>query len=228
MSADSKIILALDSSELERCSALIQATLDSIAFYKLGLEFYLRNGASGVTELRERFPGLRIFLDLKLHDIPNTVAGAARSVAALAPEILTVHASGGVAMIKAAIEELPNTRIAAVTVLTSLSEADTKSSFDSSPRDLVLRLASTALAAGAPALVASPQELELLRSNFGSKPILITPGIRSDSQSRDDQNRTLSAPAAIAAGANLLVIGRPITAAADPGLAARDFFEATR
>jgi len=228
MAVDSRIILALDSNEIERCLQLITSTAESIAIYKLGLEFYLRNGVAGVKELTSKAPGIRIFLDLKLHDIPNTVAGAARSVANLAPEILTVHASGGAAMIQAAIAALPNTKIAAVTALTSLSEAQTKELFDKSPNELVLQLAEVALAGGAPALVASPQELHLLRSAFGRAPIIITPGIRDQAGSGDDQNRTMSAPAAIAAGADYLVIGRPITAAPDPAAAAANFHSATR
>lgn len=228
MAADSRIILALDSTEIDRCAALISSTTESIAIYKVGLEFYLKHGAAGVNLLRSKAPGVRIFLDLKLHDIPNTVSGAARSVADLAPEILTVHASGGTEMIGAAIKALPNTKIAAVTALTSLSEKQTEALFDKSPTELVIQLAQAALAAGAPALVASPQELHLLRATFGASPILITPGIRDQVGPSDDQNRTMSAPAAIAAGANFLVIGRPITAAADPAAAAANFHAATR
>ena len=228
MPSDSRIILALDSNEIERCAELIQATLDSVAIYKLGLEFYLKQGAAGVVELQRRNPGMRIFLDLKLHDIPNTVAGAARSIAGLSPEIVTVHASGGAEMVKAAIDALPETKVAAVTALTSLSENQTEILFQKSPSELVLLLAAQALAGGAPALVASPLEIELLRKNFGSALILITPGIRDQASVADDQNRTLSAPAAIAAGADFLVIGRPITAAPDPAVAAANFYNATR
>ena len=131
-------------------------------------------------------------------------------------------------MIQAAISALPKTKVAAVTALTSLSEGDTTSLFSKSPRDLAISLASQALSAGAPALVASPQELAPLRSAFGGVPILITPGIRAHGGASDDQSRTMSAEAAIAAGADFLVIGRPITTAADPGLAASNFYNATR
>lgn len=228
MPTDSRIILALDSSEIERCADLISITSDSIAIYKLGLEFYLKHGASGVKELMNRAPGIRLFLDLKLHDIPNTVSGATRSVAALSPEILTVHASGGTTMVEAAVKAIPGTKIAAVTALTSLSEIQTKALFRSSPTELVLQLAGEALAGGATALVASPREIEILRKAFGASPIIITPGIRDQAAPTDDQNRTMAAPEAVAAGADFLVIGRPITAADDPALAAANFYSATR
>lgn len=221
MNVDSPLILALDSTDVKRCSQLISQTRDSIAIYKLGLEFYLMNGASGVQLIKSAFPDIRIFLDLKLHDIPNTVGAAAKSVAELKPEILTVHASGGSAMVGAACRALPDTTIAAVTILTSLGESDLLA-FGAKPISKIVEdLAIQAVAAGARAIVASPQELIILRSAIGQRAKLITPGIRPNGSATDDQVRTTSPKDAIAAGADYLVIGRPITGASDPGEAAR-------
>jgi orotidine-5'-phosphate decarboxylase len=226
MRSDSPLILAVDATDIDRCKSLILQTQESIGLYKFGLEFYLKNGAFGVEAIRESFPGIRIFLDLKLHDIPNTVAAAARSVAHLEPEILTVHASGGGAMITAAANELPKTKIAAVTVLTSLAQSDLEPFGNKAISEIVLSLAACSISAGARALVASPLELKALRSVAGGAK-LITPGIRingssSSGASSDDQIRTATPMDALAAGADYLVIGRPITKAADPGKAAQE------
>ncbi len=160
-------------------------------------------------------------MDLKLHDIPNTVSGAARSVAALAPTYLTVHASGGAAMVRAAVEALPETRVAGVTVLTSLSAHDLEAVGLRGPAlDAVLRLAVLAVGAGARALVCSPHEVAAVRAEVGPEITLITPGVRPAGGDVGDQARVATPEQALADGADLLVIGRPITGAPDPRAAA--------
>jgi orotidine-5'-phosphate decarboxylase len=170
-----------------------------------------------------------VFLDLKLHDIPATVAGAARAVARLKPAILTVHAAGGPAMIRAAVEAAPNVSIAAVTVLTSLTETDLGSVGLAGPAsDAVRRLAAVAVDAGAQAVVCSPQEAAAVRAEVGPEITLITPGVRPLGAAAQDQARVATPEEALAAGADLLVIGRPITGVADPGAAAARIAAALR
>jgi orotidine-5'-phosphate decarboxylase len=164
---------------------------------------------------------VQIFLDLKLHDIPATVAAAARSVARLRPQLLTVHAAGGPAMIRAAVEAAPGTPIAAVTVLTSLSNEDLdRIGVTGTTADWVLRLATLAVEAGASALVCSPREVAAVRAEVGPEITLITPGVRPAGTDAHDQARVATPEEALAAGADLLVIGRAITSAPDPGAAA--------
>ncbi|MFI0432822.1 MAG: orotidine-5'-phosphate decarboxylase [Candidatus Nanopelagicales bacterium] len=220
------IAVALDAQDLAQAVHWAAAVAPSVAALKVGLQSYLRDGAAGVeavlaaaVERVDDAPAL--FLDLKLHDIPNTVAGAAQSVAHLAPAILTVHALGGPDMVSAAAQELPDTRIAAVTILTSMDAAALAATgIAGTPRDAVRRLAAMAVAAGARALVCSPLEVADVRAEVGSDVVLITPGVRPAEASVGDQKRVATPQAALAAGADLLVIGRPITAAADPGAAA--------
>jgi orotidine-5'-phosphate decarboxylase len=223
--AKSPLILALDTQELERCAELIQATGDYIGVFKLGLEFFSANGPMAVISLKEKFPEIAIFLDLKLHDIPNTVGKASASLEELGVDYLTVHAQGGSEMIKAAALALPNTRITAVTVLTSLDQSALSSLGIEKPiSELALRWAELAVASGARAIVASPLEVQALRAILPREIELITPGIRP-SVSSDDQKRTMSPKDAIAAGADYLVIGRPITQANDPRSVAKSVFE---
>ena len=225
MNAESPLILAVDSTEIDRARELIDLTSDSIGLYKFGLEFYLRNGLNSILDLKRDYPGLRIFLDLKLHDIPNTVKGAAQAVQSITPEILTVHASGGSEMIKSAVSILPNTLIAAVTVLTSLGRDELSSlGLPANPETLTLSLAKRARDSGARALVSSPLELSGLRRAFPDLR-LITPGIRETGAPLDDQSRTMTASEAISAGADYLVIGRPITRAVDPRRAAAAIYD---
>jgi orotidine-5'-phosphate decarboxylase len=165
--------------------------------------------------------GCAIFLDLKLHDIPNTVAGAARAVGDLAPELLTVHASGGAAMVRAAVEALPVTEVTGVTVLTSLADSDLVDVGLRGPApEAVLRLARLAVGAGARALVCSPQEVAAVRAEVGPGVTLVTPGVRPAGSAAGDQARVATPERALADGADLLVVGRPITGAPDPGEAA--------
>ena len=221
----SPVILALDNPDLAKCAELIESTSDFVGIYKLGLEFFTSKGLFGVRDINRLFPDISIFLDLKLHDIPNTVAGAARALADERVSILTVHAAGGGKMIEAAVAALPETDIAAVTVLTSIDEAQLQRlGFSLTTEEIVLRWASEAVAAGARAIVASPLEVSLLRANLPTEIKLITPGIRFDA-GQDDQARTLTPSEAIRAGSDYLVIGRPITKANSPREAARRIYE---
>lgn len=223
MDNESPIILALDFADIARTKEMIERTSSSISIFKLGLEFFLAQGKDGVANIQNEFPDIDIFLDLKLHDIPNTVSGAAMSVAPLAPRFLTVHASGGSSMIKAATQALPETLVTAVTVLTSLDSDELQAmGFPGDAQTLAVNLASWAVVAGARAIVCSPHEVGALRSQLDSTITLITPGVRLAHSSLDDQKRVMTPSEAIAAGANYVVIGRPITQAQDPASAARE------
>jgi orotidine-5'-phosphate decarboxylase len=214
------IAVALDAPDLETAARWAALVTPHVSTVKIGLELYLRYGPDVVASIRGA-SGVKVFLDLKLHDIPVTVAGAARAVARLRPEILTVHASGGGDVIRAAVDAAPDTTIAAVTVLTSLSPGDLERFGMVGPlRDVVLRLSSLAVQAGATALVCSPQEVTDVRAEVGPGITLITPGVRPAGAASHDQARTATPEQALRAGADLLVIGRPITGAPDPGAAA--------
>jgi orotidine-5'-phosphate decarboxylase len=214
------IAVALDAPSLETAARWAGLVTPYVSTVKIGLQLYLRYGPDAVDSIRGA-SGVQVFLDLKLHDIPVTVAGAARAVARLRPAILTVHAAGGPAMIRAAADAAPQTSIAAVTVLTSLSEADLAAiGMTGSSGDAARRLAVMAVAAGATGLVCSPHEVAALRAEVGPRVTLITPGIRPDGSDAQDQARIATPEAAVRAGADLLVIGRPITGAADPAAAA--------
>jgi orotidine-5'-phosphate decarboxylase len=217
MNVKAPIILAVDTSDLEVAKSWISLTAEHISVFKLGLEFFLNFGAEGVRAVTENSDA-KIFLDLKLHDIPNTVAHAARSAATLNPFFLTVHASGGSAMIQAAVQAAPQTKITAVTVLTSMSESDVDAvGFRDGSLKSATRLAQLAVAAGASAIVCSPLETAAIRQAIGNQPLIITPGVRPLSMvGKDDQTRTMTPSEAIAAGANYVVIGRPITGAWEP------------
>lgn len=210
----SPIILAVDTRDFDTARSWIEATRENVGVYKLGLEFFLTFGAEGVTALKNEFE-IDIFLDLKLHDIPNTVSAAAAAVSTINPRFLTVHATGGHSMIEAAVRAVPHIDITAVTILTSLSEDDLfQIGFAQSAMESVVALADLAVRAGAKAIVSSPLEIKAIRSAVGERPTIITPGVRpADSAGSDDQVRTLTPHQAIAAGANFVVIGRPITGA---------------
>jgi orotidine-5'-phosphate decarboxylase len=208
------IVLAVDTPDLDTAQRWIEATQDYVSVYKLGLEFFLTFGHEGVTRI-QGVTDADIFLDLKLHDIPHTVGAAASAVQSLKPRFLTVHASGGRAMINAAVKALPFTDVTAVTVLTSLSEEDIfEIGFANNALESAVSLAKMSITAGARAIVCSPLEIEAIRSAIGVDPHIITPGVRpAASQGGDDQKRTMTPQAAIAAGASYVVIGRPITQA---------------
>ena len=206
------IVLALDTPDLETALGWIKATQDVVSVYKLGLEFYLTFGREGVRRVLD-YTDSDIFLDLKLHDIPHTVGAAALALSSLRPKYLTIHASGGRAMIAAAVEALPSSLVTGVTILTSLSEKDiSEIGFRENASKSAVALAGIAVEAGARAIVCSPLEIEDIRSAVGNEVTIITPGVRpTDGSPADDQIRTLTPRAAIERGANLLVIGRPIT-----------------
>jgi orotidine-5'-phosphate decarboxylase len=204
------IILALDTKDLTQAKQWIKASTDQIDHFKIGLEFYLQHGSDGILQLRE-ISDFKLFLDLKLYDIPNTVKGAVESVAKLSPKFLTVHASGGAKMIEAASKALPNGSITAVTVLTSFSEDDFSTmGYRSSIAEITDLWSSTAVKAGATSLVCSPFEVSNLRNKF-KEAILITPGVRAAGDDLADQARVMSAPDALSNGADFVVIGRSIT-----------------
>jgi orotidine-5'-phosphate decarboxylase len=219
------LICAIDTPDLEAAVALAARLKPVIGMVKLGLEFFTAHGKKGVERIAEQ--AMPIFLDLKFHDIPNTVRGAVRALADLPIACLTVHASGGKAMLEAASEAaatLPaNPRILAVTVLTSLDEAALHQvGVPGSVPAQVERLALLAMQAGVGGIVCSPQELRLLRPLLPADRWLVTPGIRPASATKDDQARTLTPQEALASGATYLVVGRPITGSADPVQAARE------
>ena len=214
------IAVALDTADLAVAVGWTAAVGSHVSTVKVGLELFCHEGPTAVEKIRAA-ADVDVFLDLKLHDIPATVAGAARSVAHLAPRYLTVHASGGPAMIAAAAEALPDTHVAAVTVLTSLSAEDLDLvGLAGPPQDAVRRLARLAVGAGARALVCSPQEVRLVRDEVGPYVVLITPGVRPAGASLHDQARVATPEQALSDGADLLVVGRPITGADDPAAAA--------
>lgn len=220
------IAVALDAPDLATLSSWARAVAPHVGCVKVGLEAFCRDGHRSVEAARQAasesgHPDISVFLDLKLHDIPATVAGAARSVAPLAPTYLTVHASGGPEMIAAAVEALPDTRVTAVTVLTSLDQAITEQlGISGSPSEIVARWARLAVDAGARALVCSPKEVADLRAVVSSDVHLITPGIRPAGADANDQRRAAAPSQALSDGSDLLVIGRPITGQPDPGAAA--------
>ncbi|MUN41816.1 orotidine-5'-phosphate decarboxylase [Actinomadura litoris] len=222
------IAVALDAPDLDTAARWAALVTPYVTTVKVGLELYLRYGPDVVAAVRGA-SGVQVFLDLKLHDIPATVRGAARAVARLRPSYLTVHAAGGPAMVRAAVEAAPGTAIAAVTVLTSLGEADLAAiGLEGPAPDAVRRLAALAVEAGARALVCSPQEAAAVRAEVGAGVTLITPGVRPAGADVQDQARVATPEQALAAGADLLVIGRPITGAPDPGAAAAGIAAALR
>lgn len=216
------LIAALDTPDVAVAQRWAASVVPPCGMVKLGLEFFAANGPAGVRALG----GLPVFLDLKLHDIPNTVAGAVRAVLPLRPRLLTLHAAGGAAMLRAAREATAaagdaRPMLLAVTVLTSLDAAALcATGVAEAPGAQVLRLARLALTAGVDGVVCAPTEVAMLRAELGPAPLLVVPGIRPADATADDQARTLTPGAAAAAGADWLVIGRPITQAPDPQAAA--------
>lgn len=225
---EDRLIVALDFPAAEPALAMMDRLGDRCRWVKVGLELFCASGLPFLQVLRQR--GLRVFLDLKLHDIPNTVAGAVRSVAPSGVDLLTVHASGGRAMLETAVAEAArptgDLTLLAVTVLTSMDQAALgEVGVNGSPRDQVLRLAELATAAGIPGLVCSAEEVGTLREQLGPDVVLVVPGIRSAGAAAGDQRRVATAKAAIRAGASMLVVGRPITQATDPAAAFASLLE---
>ncbi|MCB9945115.1 MAG: orotidine-5'-phosphate decarboxylase [Geminicoccaceae bacterium] len=224
MSDISPIICAIDRPDLDGAMALARTLDDSVGTIKLGLEFLYAQGPAGVRSLGEL--GRPIFLDAKLNDIPNTVAGAMRGIVELPVAMMTLMASGGSAMMRSACEVAHGSArrpwVLAVTVLTSLDDADLVATGVNAPStDQALRLAELALEAGCDGIVCSPLEIRAMRERFGDIPKLVVPGIRPNAGT-DDQKRTMTPAEALRAGADRLVIGRPITQSADPARAASD------
>ncbi len=220
----SRLIVALDVSSAAAAREIVTAVGEAASTYKVGMQLYTAEGPRVVRDLVAS--GRQVFLDLKYHDIPNTVASAVREAAALGVSMLTVHTSGGGAMLRAAVqaasETRPDLKILAVTVLTSLDDSDLeKLAVRGKVSEQVVRLAALALADGCQGIVASPQEAAELRSKLGQDFVIVTPGVRPAGSGKADQVRTATPAQAIAAGASYIVVGRPITESKDPGAEAR-------
>ncbi|EIV96406.1 orotidine-5'-phosphate decarboxylase [Frankia sp. QA3] len=233
------LAVALDAPDGATALRWAEAVAPHAAVLKIGLELFYREGPAVVTALRAAGllaePGAggaapgepsgvapELFVDLKLHDIPATVAGGMRSVATLQPRFVTVHAAGGAAMIRAAVAAAPAVEVAVVTVLTSLDAAALAAvGLAGPPDDAVRRLAVLAVEAGARTLVCSPREVRMVRSELGDNVTLITPGVRPEGSEVADQARIATPREALEAGADLVVVGRPITRATDLGVMAK-------
>lgn len=219
-----RIFVALDTTDAAAAETLARRLKGLVGGIKLGKEFFTANGPAGVARIGTI--GMPVFLDLKFHDIPNTVAGAVRAALALRPFMLNVHAAGGEAMMRAAAEAAaagrPKPLVVAVTVLTSLDERDLKATgILSPPADQAVKLARLAWAAGLDGVVCSAKEIVSMRGALGRDFRLVVPGIRPEWAAAGDQKRVVTPKEAIALGADYIVIGRPITGADDPVAAAR-------
>ncbi len=222
---DPKIIVALDYPEAAPALALAAHLQPGLCRLKVGKELFTASGPQLVEQLMSR--GFEVFLDLKFHDIPNTVAQACKAAAALGVWMVNVHALGGRKMMEAAREALAHSaqppRLIAVTVLTSMGQEDLAGiGIESSPADMVLRLAKLAHGCGLDGVVCSAQEASLLRRELGAGFCLVTPGIRPPQADMDDQMRVMTPRAALEHGSSYMVIGRPITRAADPLVALQE------
>lgn len=216
------LIVALDVPNRAQALDMVERLEGNIRWFKVGLELYLAEGRGIVEAVRER--GHEVFLDLKLHDIPNTVASAVRTASASGASLLTLHAAGGPVMLaaaKEAAEKLTHKpRLLAVTVLTSMDAAQLHATgIATTPAEQVIRLAEMATTAGIDGLVCSPEEIVGIRSSRAEDALLVVPGIRPADSEKGDQNRIATPGDAIRRGANMLVVGRPITRAADPASA---------
>jgi orotidine-5'-phosphate decarboxylase len=233
MKKTSPVIVALDTPSRDRALDLVRALRAEISLFKVGLELYTAAGPAIIKELRGL--GAEVFLDLKFHDIPNTVARAVGEGARLGVALMDLHLSGGPAMIRRAVDEmgaacdlhrLRRPALLGITLLTSLGASDLAAlGISRSPEEQVLALAEMGRQAGLDGVVASARELPALRRHFGPEWLLVTPGIRPPGFPSDDQVRTLSPREAMEAGANFLVIGRPVTGAPDPAAAVREILD---
>jgi orotidine-5'-phosphate decarboxylase len=216
----SRIYVALDTPDIERAKAMATKVRHHVGGIKLGLEFFMANGRHGVREMHDL--GLPIFLDLKLHDIPNTVGKAIQALHGLEPAILTVHAAGGRAMLEDAKAAAPmGTKVVAVTMLTSLDGQDMQSiGLKPDPHEQVVRLTELAQSAGIDGIVCSGEEVAAAHKAW-PKGFFVVPGVRPADGHAGDQKRVVTPRAAIDAGASIIVVGRPITQASDPDQAAR-------
>ena len=225
------VFVALDTPSLEAASALAARVAPFVGGLKVGLEFVSANGPAGVRAMVKT--GRSVFLDVKLHDIPNTVAGAMKALAPLGAAIVNVHASGGAAMMRAAVEAArsvnPAPKVIAVTVLTSLEAGDLAAmGVAGTPLEQVVRLAKLTRDCGVDGVVCSPREIAAVRAACGPEFLIVTPGVRPAGGALDDQRRVMTPKRAIEEGADLLVSGRPITGAPDPAEAARSILAELR
>jgi orotidine-5'-phosphate decarboxylase len=219
--AETRLIVALDVDSLDAAAELVRRLGPTVEWYKIGKQLFTRYGPAAVQRLKDA--GKRVFLDLKFHDIPNTVAQAVRSAAAVGADLTNVHASGGPAMLRAAAlaGRDAGIRVIAVTVLTSMDRAELAAiGLDLDPVDQVLRLAALSRDCGIAGVVCSPLEVVPIRQACGQDFVLVVPGIRPAGAPGDDQKRIMTPAQAAAAGTDYIVVGRPITAALDPALAA--------
>ncbi|HVP66289.1 MAG TPA: orotidine-5'-phosphate decarboxylase [Anaeromyxobacteraceae bacterium] len=216
-----RICAALDFPTWREAEPFARAVAPEVGWLKVGLELFAADGPSAVREARAL--GRPVFLDLKLHDIPNTVEGAARAAAASGASLLTVHAAGGEEMVRAAVRGAAGRlRVVAVTVLTSLDDAALGRVGLAGPaEEAVLRLARLAVGAGAAGLVCSPREVAAIRRQLGAEPLLVVPGVRPSGAARGDQARVATPAEAVKAGADMVVLGRPLREGGDPAAAAR-------
>lgn len=222
------LIVALDVSSAAAAQKIVAAVGISALTFKVGMQLYTAEGPSVVRDLVAS--GRRVFLDLKYHDIPNTVGAAVREAAGLGVSMLTIHAAGGSKMIRAAVEAArtvnPALMVLGVTMLTSLDDQDLeKIGMRGHVVDQVLRLAGLALTSGCHGVVASAREAAELRSELGKHFLIVTPGVRPAGRDHGDQSRVVTPTQAISAGATYIVVGRPITDAPDPGAEARSILE---
>ncbi|HET6439132.1 MAG TPA: orotidine-5'-phosphate decarboxylase [Anaeromyxobacter sp.] len=220
MKGSERICAALDFPVLSEAERFARRVAGSVGMLKVGLELFAAEGPSAVRSLCAL--GLPVFLDLKLHDIPHTVEGAARCAASLGAGLLTVHAAGGRPMIEAAVRGAgPGVRVLAVTVLTSLDGAELeKIGLSGPPEAAVVRLARLAVDAGAGGIVCSPQEVKAVRAALGPGPLLVVPGVRPAGTAKGDQSRVATPWAAVRDGADVVVVGRPLREGGDPAAAA--------
>jgi orotidine-5'-phosphate decarboxylase len=225
-----KLIVALDVDSLDKALQLVDQLQPHVGMFKVGMELYYAEGPRVIRAIRER--GGKVFLDLKMHDIPTTVAKAARVLTRSGVSIINVHAGGGLAMLQAvasavqdeaAVQDIEPPQVIAVTVLTSMDQIalNTQLNIDGSVQDHVVRWAKMTQQAGLNGVVASPREITAIRETCGENFVIITPGIRPQGAQKNDQERIMTPKEAVALGSTYLVVGRPITAAADPVVAAK-------
>ena len=217
-----EVFCAIDTPDIDSAEALVKKISATGIHLKLGLEFFIAQGPAGVARMRALAPERRIFLDLKLHDIPNTVAGAVRSALSCGADFLTVHAAGGKDMLTAASDAAKDQiKILGVTVLTHLEARDLfATGIPGTVEGQVAKLAGLAAAAGLSGVICAPHEIALLRKSYPRQFVLMVPGIRPTDSAADDQRRVMTPKQAAQLGADYLVIGRPITRASDPAAAA--------
>ncbi len=222
---NAQLIVALDTDDLKVAQELVEQLSSVVKIFKVGSQLFTASGLKIFNLIQEK--GAEVFLDLKFHDIPNTVSHTVEAACRYNPLMLTVHALGGSQMLRAAVDARNHlgakTKILGVTILTSLDKGQLEEiGLTASVNEEVLCLAQMARACGLNGVVASPQEIVILRQSLGEDFIIVTPGIRPEGPMRDDQRRTMQAKEAVAAGADYLVVGRPITQAQDAYQAAKD------